>query len=138
MAITSHVVGDILLQINIISRFKPLNLRLMPTSTNGGISKGILVLCNGQDFHCHGHDSFEQDFMQWIINLNPHIGHIPTNGCQLFTPTKQKVKGNDARDICLLNWYPVANQGNYISQSNVCHFYNSYFCKPFSIVCTIF
>ncbi len=67
-----------------------------------------------------------------------HIGHIPINGCWLgFTPTKQKVKGNDTKDTCLLNWYPMANHGNYMSQSNICHFYNSYLCKPFSIVCTI-
>ncbi len=101
-----------LLQVNIISSLKLLNLKPITTSTYNGIIQCISMLSNCQIFHSHGHNMSEQGG-SLLTCLNPHIKiihvdyyHRPswlwsTNGtnsnhlenCSIITKTYQLCQG---------------------------------------------
>jgi hypothetical protein len=129
------------LQINIIFRFKPPNLRLIPSSINGNIPYCILLLCDGQVFLAIG---------MTILNKATHCSQVWTHmikSSKLTTWAKSLWMDASSYDshpkcrkqgACLLDWYPMTNHGNCMSQSHVCPFYNSYFHKLFFTICIMF
>jgi hypothetical protein len=114
--------GCFLLQINIIFKFKPLNLRSIPTSTNGGyynvsrycetkFSISICMILLKKAAFCS---------QTWMHTLGSSIWITSATSLQTYANNwgsclqNTKWREMEARDVCLLNHYPMANHGNYI------------------------
>jgi hypothetical protein len=113
---------------------------------NHGILKSISMLNNCQIFYSHRHHMLEQSNLLFtcLIHIEGSLRTITIiTSCQMEVGSLRSQHNNkkygerNVNEACRINLYPMANHGNYKSQSWVWHFLRPYFRNSWFIVYTI-